>query len=1103
MHLPWEYTDEELDARFVKENPAAPPLPPRTGADAERSRRETAARDRRRLEPAVSALRPVFPAREPATIGPGTYTHAASEEGLMESVAAKCAVDAALAAALTLSVPPSLTAGVQGGAANSESVDVVVREWENFTLELSRPQALLRTETLQLLATAPPEFTSQETRPVIAALLAASYRGHAAASSLFSRLLDKFPVQRGAAMDGNPNVWGAAPSTQAPSLASAPASSSPAEMLSASGSELVDEALASLFRTRYVTGTAGVEVARALTASSPSGPPTELFQRTESVLLATSPVWRRTIARLSMALPDDVTLGALTRATAALGFVRDVGAAPSAATSLGTLQGLTAAALEAALEQSGDSDEVGAPLYRGLDSDDVALLCTTEFGALFALRATAAAAETAAARSTPDAAYVAGKLHQRIGYEILLRSAARDGAPLGAALSTAPLPRGSLLAHDDGGDDDGGLTSEAPLTSSLPGVWEAASRLRALSLSAWDDEHDDTVAGAGAAAAAEAGSAVGGAAQSGSSSSGSGGRCLGLRRDMFPTDSRIAAASAAAAARAKSVLAAAAVAAAARSADAATGSADDAARAGAAVEAVLHTEAEAARTAAGAARTASRAVVVEVVAALRDLAPYMMPPQQEEAIVAETDEAERRLLQLQLEAGRDAEEEDAIRDRLAGTAMLLPAISFIAALLGTADVLALLLHVAFHPGVALDDLPTTVAASGGGGDASVPAASVAEVICSALAWGLTQASWEPPLRRAAASANWPALMGRSPLPKGLLTTALPTSAAATAWCAALGEALRAAVVAVKPGGPLGAQAVLAIAGGRGVHAARGASGHGSKADPNSAGSAASALARLLGHASAFPAVACGTLHWAQASLLSPAMPEDDPRCMDAVAVGSRIAVALTTVWPTLGPQALSLLRHGLLLAPAVMDSAALALFREGLSERIAELVIVLASRGAPLTALSMLEYVAVAAEEVAGTSSSRVGVSAGGGWDNRTLTRFIEAVVPALSPPYSLRSALAVVRIIVATQSSTKAAARGAAEHAHDPTSAKLTALLAAMAPNLQALVAGGTGGASGSASASSTGSGPADGASTTSDAQSRLRARVETLRALLGGGPA
>lgn len=337
--------------------------------------------------------------------------------------------------------------------------------------------------------------------------------------------------------------------------------------------------------------------------------------------------------------------------------------------------------------------------------------------------------------------------------------------------------------------------------------------------------------------------------------------------------------------------------------------------------------------------------------------------------------------------------------------------SFAVRILRLPDVLILLLHAAFHPGVVVDDAAAEAAG----------ATPVSELLAVSLAFAASVAGVEAGQRRDAVEAG--TLAGASALPLGdsslvLPLLSMPLSSGSAAYLlparpgeeagpaldeggavGALARVLHDLSRSCKPGAPL--QQLLPLSFASTISAA------GMNADETLAREEAGLFLRGAAH----PLAAAGVLHWAHHMMLSPALHED-ARVLKLAPVYGRMAVGLAERFPLLAPNALALLRSCLQLAPPFTDALSLAPCRDTVAGLIADLA---TGSGYILPTLAF-----------ATTSVSS------GSWEVAVARVFLSRLVPRLAttpsptapPSFSMPLSLALARFIYAFQQRSAALAK-------------------------------------------------------------------------------
>ena len=289
-----------------------------------------------------------------------------------------------------------------------------------------------------------------------------------------------------------------------------------------------------------------------------------------------------------------------------------------------------------------------------------------------------------------------GRFRQEVGYEAL----AAAGAPrsdFGGVLGAAPAPE-SVLSSLPLSDDE----NAAPLAARFPDLMPAVLAIRAVALRAF---------GHGAFHFSADVESVGGFAAAHDPN--------GLLAELFP-DERIGAAARAAAADYTGALASAK--------EHATAVADNGSETVAATDLTSLS-----RRFALCAAPVSAADAAAVVVSLRALAPHLLKPEDAAVMLFILGGIDARIGDA---AAAAADADEAREELVAESARLktaLEAAAFCGRILSQPDVVALLVHLIFHPSSALDGVsaePPPGGADGGGGTADEPAAVVADT----LAW---------------------------------------------------------------------------------------------------------------------------------------------------------------------------------------------------------------------------------------------------------------------------------------------------------------------------------------------------------------------------------
>lgn len=883
-----------LDAQFCGANPTAADLPALPVVDAATleqqratARREVAAKALSARTPALSALTPVPTVREAALLGPGSWTHATGGSNIVQDVALQAGIAAAIGASA-----PAFDGNLQLGV-----------EWKRLVATLAAPDAHTRPDVLQLLASAPDAFRDDgHVRTALAALLAASYKGYAPSVGRLSAMLDQYvPSPQAAATSMNPAAAAQTESkvggrgvafapeiggTGTPAPPSTGASPAAGSVLVSRGEDVAIDRLADMLAVTYTT-----EVGRSLAppALPPNLPPSAQSSVTSSQLqsqlqpqsqsqsqlplpsqagpdsahladrivegMTPFAAWRRRILELSERHPEDPFLQRAVTTFAQRGYRRDMALATILVASVTNFQAVTtsvAGELAAAPEiASAAPTRLAASAIAEHRQQVLSLLDHHEFGAITTLHVLQDAAAAAARQGTHAAAALQralrlGTARQALGYRILQR-----GKELSMFLGVAPAAAELVVGTAAGGAD--GLAQPA-----VPKLFEQLQQLRAAALSFFHD--------------------------------------AGGRMELFPEEDQLVHAPDAtslgvrAGPRAPGSITAVSAAAAMAEADSGGGGSGDT------TESASELEAERLRAASFSAKRVDAATLRTVVALLTSLSVYALDRASLGALLAQLQSDTAALA-----AGDDADGAHAAA--IAGTNALLAAFRCIAGVMRQPDVIALMLHLLFHPAVATEEA-SVVEESG------APPASALAVVAMWLAWAVDVAAVysedvaehaDPggdtdmvDMQRTPAAVDKDVValvLGSAPsagsatLPPANVTDAcLPRSlvvsddnaAAAAAGGAAVdintkrtasyglfASACLDCARSVKAGGPL-----------HDVGAGLLASGASAAMRHASLEAAARELAGAMVRASLHPALALGLMHWMRHALINPAVIED-------------------------------------------------------------------------------------------------------------------------------------------------------------------------------------------------------------------------------------
>ncbi|RYG43664.1 hypothetical protein EON68_00030 [archaeon] len=305
-----DYTNAELDAAWLRENPSVSAMPLISSADAlkDDQRRLDARHWMKSLCPSLTTLTPLHKPVETALLGYGSPTHPTN----IPNYGSTLAVRRTLSAAYAMTAPRAL--------ADDASARV---SWERLTTEARRTNALTNPTFKQMAAAAPDALrTDASAQLVLAELLVGTYVPMGLTVNLLATLLDAYrppaPVGASASTSSSDAAPLAARGTgggaaEDGASASAGGSSSPSASASdgaraLGGQEAAMQVMVQMFREKY-----RAEVGASLLASAREQEGSEWLARVIPDVLTVAE-WRSVMISLSDASPDDRFLTSIVQA---------------------------------------------------------------------------------------------------------------------------------------------------------------------------------------------------------------------------------------------------------------------------------------------------------------------------------------------------------------------------------------------------------------------------------------------------------------------------------------------------------------------------------------------------------------------------------------------------------------------------------------------------------------------------------------------------------------------------------------------------------------------------------------------------------------------
>lgn len=902
---------KHLDERYLNDNPGAQlsPLLPQSEfiARARKKVLESRAKPYNDKYKTFSSMKVAAELADTALFGPGTWTHEPADVG-------------PVADRLQLGIAQAIAASVPDTGDDKQAA----MDWQILVRDaLSKPNAAHETDTLQrLAATSDTIAKNGGARAAVAELLGAGERYHGQYAALFASLQTQFRGKAGAAQaapqaaassaatatadqgaragggvtfaDAPPDGGGAGVRTGA-----AGASSSAAPLLSptvaaergATGAEVANAKTISIFQQRY-TPLLGRQLLDA--------PPERWLPLVNSI--CADPHWRRALISMSeqgaaMGIADPF-LEVAVNMIAEGPHKREAAGTAVLVADVGYAQQLVSEAIQGAAmpDLANNANAVLGPLVA---TEMTAILAAASFqGTIDRLAVAVQQAQAAGPQHAggPPALQVKALLHAmlrvaRAKQELGLGVINRDG-PLAQALSALPADPYALFvaayaasaSAAAAASAEGGQQHQPAVPNSS--VFEAGLKLRQLALHFFTAKggRDELYPEESQARARADGGDGGGAA---------GGTASGIVPPSKPSD----------------------VPAALLSSVEGTAAGQD----------TLAAETEERAVKAGCARHLSAgdaAAALQCVGALRDV-------MYDAATVAQLDQSRQEAAKLAA-GGADTDPDGAYASEAQSTDATLVAYAFVSRLMRQPDVLALLLHLLFHPAVVIDDAAA---------EALTGQANGTEQVAVALGWAVTCGSksiagslQRTALRGTLGGQALEQLLGLTDcaVPSQLLSAPVENTGIAgtgaddvTTLQVVAGHLVEASR-AVKQSGPL--QSLLSMA--QQSHQA------GQAALESLAREESSLALRGLMH----PAIAAGILHWCRQMLVQPGM-ADDARVLKLMPIYVKLGLLLAQRWPLLAPSVLAMLRQGLHLAPNFVDAAALKPLREGVADALVDLAL--------------------------------------------------------------------------------------------------------------------------------------------------------------------